>query len=203
MSLPSAAPEPPARGAVLRRPLANPLPLGYLALGCATLLLAGLQLEWLAPGDGHTVALALIAFVGPAQLLASLVAFAAGDAPAATAMGVLAGTWTSVGLVTLNGVPGATDDALGMVLLAAAAALVVPVATALHGRNPVPATVLSVTSLRLGSSGVYQLTGMQGWARVAGWIGVALAAVALGAALLLSLEHGLDQVETVETTPGT
>ena len=34
---------------VVLRPIANPLPLGFLALCAGTLLVSGLQLGWLAP----------------------------------------------------------------------------------------------------------------------------------------------------------
>jgi succinate-acetate transporter protein len=81
-------------------PLANPLPLGFLALAAGTLLLAGLQLDWLAPTDGQDVALILIAFVFPLQLLTATFGYLARDVVAGTGMGVLAGTWLSiVGLV--------------------------------------------------------------------------------------------------------
>jgi hypothetical protein len=65
---------------VMLRPIGNPLPLGFLALAAGTLLVAGLQLGWLAPSEGHDVALILIAFVAPLQLLASV-------------FGYLAATW--------------------------------------------------------------------------------------------------------------
>ena len=43
------------------RPIGNPLPLGFLALAGATLVVSGLQLDWLQPADGKDVALILIA----------------------------------------------------------------------------------------------------------------------------------------------
>src|SRR5205085_5196786 len=56
---------------IVLRPLGNPLPLGFLALAAGTLLLSGLQLGWLQPSDGQDVALILIAFVFPLQLLSA------------------------------------------------------------------------------------------------------------------------------------
>jgi hypothetical protein len=50
---------------VVLRPLASPLPLGFLALAAATLLVSALQLGWLALDQQQPVALALIAFVAP------------------------------------------------------------------------------------------------------------------------------------------
>lgn len=40
-------------------------------------------------------------------------------------MGVLAGTWLTIGLVQLTGAPGATSDALGLLLLIAAVAMTI------------------------------------------------------------------------------
>src|SRR5690242_17452 len=78
---------------IMLRPLANPLPLGFLALGAGTLVVAGLQLEWIAPTEGRSVALILLAFVFPLQLLASVLGFLARDVVAGTGMGLLSGTW--------------------------------------------------------------------------------------------------------------
>jgi hypothetical protein len=100
----------------LTRPLANPLPLGFLALAAGTLLVSGLQLEWLKPSDGSDVALILIAFVFPLQLVVSVFGFLARDV-AAPGMGILAGTWLSIGLVHLTGELGSSSDALGLFLL--------------------------------------------------------------------------------------
>ena len=77
---------------IVLRPVGNPLPLGFLALAGGTLLVSGLQLDWLKPTDGQDVALILIAFVFPLQLLASVFGYLARDVVAGTGMGLLAGT---------------------------------------------------------------------------------------------------------------
>jgi uncharacterized protein len=56
----------------------------------------------------------------PLQLLASILGFLARDVVAGTGMGLLAGTWLSVALVTLESAPGSTNDALGLFRLLAA-----------------------------------------------------------------------------------
>src|SRR5205085_1539505 len=103
--------------------LANPLPLGFFGLAAGTLLVSGLQLEWLDPTDGTAVALILIAFVFPLQLLTSVLSFLARDIVAATGMGILSGTWLSISLVMLSAPAGATSDALGLFLLIAGIAM--------------------------------------------------------------------------------
>src|SRR5215217_5946912 len=87
---------------IVLRPIANPLPLGFLALAAGTLLLSALQLGWLEPQEGRQVALILLAFVFPLQLVASVFGFLARDVVAGTGMGVLCGIWLSIALVMLG-----------------------------------------------------------------------------------------------------
>jgi uncharacterized protein len=169
------------------RPIANPLPLGFLALAAATLLLSGLQLGWLEPAEGSNVALVLIAFVFPLQLVTSVFGYLARDVVAGTGMGILAGTWLSVGLVMLSSPPGSTSDALGLFLLMAAVAMLVPTAASATGKL-VPAAVLGTTALRFAATGVYQLTASATWEDIAGVVGLALCAIAVYTALAMALE---------------
>ncbi|MFL5818158.1 MAG: GPR1/FUN34/YaaH family transporter [Conexibacter sp.] len=172
---------------IVLRPLGNPLPLGFLALAAGTLLLSGLQLGWLQPSDGQDVALILIAFVFPLQLLTATFGYLARDVVAGTGMGVLAGTWLSIGLVTLTSPAGATSDALGLFLLLAATAMLVPAAAATTGKLVVGA-VLGTTALRFAATGLFQLTASGTWEDVAGIVGLVLCALALYAALAMALE---------------
>lgn len=181
-------PDPPGTRIVLR-PIGNPLPLGFLALAVATLLLAGLQLGWLAPADAPDVGLILLAFAFPLQLSASVFGFLARDVAAGTGMGVLAGSWLAIGLIRLTGEPGVPNDALGLFLVAAGAAVVVPAATASLGKL-VPALVLVTTAGRFALTGVAELTGAAGWETAAGVVGLALCALAFYAATAMALEDG-------------
>jgi uncharacterized protein len=175
---------------IMLRPLGNPLPLGFIALAGGTLLVSGLQLKWLEPAEGTQVALVLIAFVFPLQLVASVLGFLARDVVAGTGMGILSGTWLSIALVTLTGQPGATSDALGLFLLLAAVAMLVPAAAAAAGKL-VATAVLATTSLRFATTGLYQLTASDGWKATAGAVGLLLCALALYAALAMALEDAL------------
>ncbi|MDX6413486.1 MAG: uncharacterized protein QOH23_896, partial [Gaiellaceae bacterium] len=176
-----------ARARVVLRPIASPLPLGFLALSAATTLVSGLQLGWLGAEQGKPVALILIAFVVPPQIVASILGFLARDGAAGTGMGILAGTWLSVALVMLTGRPGATSDALGLLLLVASLAMLVPASAALRGKL-VPAAVLCTTSLRFLLTGVFQLTASGAWSDTAGAVGLLLGALAVYAAFALELE---------------
>ena len=172
---------------IVLRPIGNPLPLGFLALAGATLVVSGLQLDWLQPADGKDVALILIAFVFPLQLLVAVFGYLGRDVVAGTAMGLLAGTWLSVGLVKLTSAPGSTSDALGLFLLVAAIAMLIPAAAAGSGKL-IPLGVLATTALRFATTGLYELTASPTWQDIAGITGLALCALALYAALAMALE---------------
>lgn len=172
---------------VVLRPLGNPLPLGFLALAGGTFVVGGLQLGWLDATEGANVALVLIAFVAPLQLIAAVLGYLARDVVAGTGMGILAGAWLTVGLVVFRSPPGATSDALGLLLLVAGAAMCVPAAGALTGKL-VPAVVLFTTAIRFAATGVFELTASTTWERIAGVVGIVLAVLALYAATAMLLE---------------
>lgn len=177
---------------ILLRPIASPLPLGFVGLAIATMLMSALQLEWLDPADGHQVALILIAFVVPLQASAAGVGFLARDIVVATAMGILAGTWLSVALVIWTSPAGAFSDSLGLFMLLAGAGMAMPVAAAATGKL-VPALVLATTSVRLLTTGLAQITERRGWVDAAGVIGVVLGGLALYAATATALEDVTQQ----------
>jgi succinate-acetate transporter protein len=172
---------------IMLRPLANPLPLGFLALGAGTLLVAGLQLEWIAPTEGRSVALILLAFVFPLQFLSSVIGFLARDVVAGTGMGVLSATWLSIALVTVDAPPGSTSGALGLLLLFAGVALLIPASVATVGKI-LPAIVLTTAAARFAATGVFQIDGSGTWKDVSAVIGLVLCALAVYAALAMAWE---------------
>jgi hypothetical protein len=71
---------------IVLRPIATPLPLGFLALAVATTAFASVQLGWIPQSQGHTIALGVLALTVPMQLLAAVIGFLARDPVAATGM---------------------------------------------------------------------------------------------------------------------
>jgi uncharacterized protein len=172
---------------VVLRPIATPLPLGVVALPMSTVVFSAVQLGWVDVDQGRAAALTAVAVTMPLQLLASVMGFLARDAVAATGMGVLAGTWGVVGLVTWTSAPSATSAGLGVLLLASAAAMLVP-ATAEACSKVVASVVMGLAAGRFAVNGMYELTGSIHWQNVAGLTSLALAGAALYAALALELE---------------
>jgi uncharacterized protein len=177
--------EEPASRVVLR-PLATPLPLGFLALVLATTLFSAVQLGWVPPTEGRIAGYTALFATVPLQLLASVMGFLARDPVAATGMGLLTGTWAVVGITTVTSPPGAVSDGLGVFLLVAGTCMLVPAVSA--GSKLVPAAVMALAGVRFAVTGAYHLSGSAGWKAAAGWVGLVLAVLALYAALALEIE---------------
>jgi succinate-acetate transporter protein len=171
---------------VVLRPLATPLPLGFLALGVATVAFATVQLSWIPQAQGHTVALGVLVLTVPLQFLAAVMGFLARDPVAATGMGILSGTWAAACLATLTSPPGAASEGLGVILVCSAACLLVPAAAA--RTKVIPALVILTSSARFAVTGIAEIDGGPTWMHAAGWVGLALAALSAYAALALELE---------------
>jgi hypothetical protein len=176
-----------AAARVVLRPIANPLPLGFLALAAGTLVLAALQLRWLPASESGQVAVILMAFVFPLQLISSVFGYLARDVVAGTGMGVLAGSWLSIALIQLTSPPGSTSDALGVFLLVAGLAMTIPALAAVSGKL-VPVAILGTTAVRFATAGLYELTAAGTWRVLTGIVGLLLFVLAVYGALAMTLE---------------
>ncbi len=152
---------------VVLRPVANPFALGFLGLAGATLTTSGLELGWIPDGQRMQVALIVMIFAPPLQLLAA--------------------SWEVVGVTLLVSAPGSHSAALGTVLLLAAAALLLSAGIAAMSKG-VPALVLGVAGLRFLATGLYEIIGTAPAKVAAGGVGCALAALAVYGAVALEIE---------------
>ncbi|WP_236826082.1 MULTISPECIES: GPR1/FUN34/YaaH family transporter [unclassified Blastococcus] len=177
----------PAGTRIVLRPLATPLPLGFLALALATTMFSAVQLGWIPPDEGRVAGYTALVATVPLQLLASVLGFLTRDPVAATGMGLLSGTWAIAGVTTLTTPPGSTSDGLGVLLAVAGLAMLVPAAAA-AGSKIVPAAVMALAGTRFVVTGIHEVSGSDAWETVAGWVGLALAVLAAYAALALELE---------------
>jgi succinate-acetate transporter protein len=191
MSAPSAVQAQDGRVAdqtrIVLRPLGSPLPLGLLALAVAGLMFSLLSVGALATSDGTTVAIVVLAFSVPLQLLACIFALLARDTVAGTAMGLFAGAWLTAALSQLTAAPGSTDAALGAFQIAVAGCMLVLVAGAAFGKAG-PAAVVAIGSARFAVAGLYEITGSIGLEHAGGIVGFGLVAIALYSALATELE---------------
>jgi uncharacterized protein len=172
---------------IVLRPLASPLPLGFLALAVGSFLFGALQLHWVPVGDTPQVAFIVLAFVAPIELLTAVIAFFIRDVVMATGLGLLAGSWAAVGWLLATGTPGRTSPVLGLFAVAVAVALLVPSAAAAWSK-PVATVLMTVAAVRFALTGVYELTGASPWQTATAIIGLVLCASSLYGSLALELE---------------
>jgi hypothetical protein len=165
--------------------------MGMSALAVASFILSGLELGWIGSSSSTAVGLLILCFAMPLQSASSVLGFLARDPVAGTGMGVLAGTWLATGAVTYTSRPGSTSAALGLLLVASSAALLVPAIAGSAGKAGA-AVLLLVVAARFAVAGCYEITGSSGCQTAAGALGLVVSAGALYLALAFELEgvHG-------------
>jgi uncharacterized protein len=174
---------------------ATPLPITFLGLTIATTLYAGFETRILPKADFHTVGWLVLAIPVPLQFLPSVWGWIRGELAAATGSAVLGATWLAIAIASITGPVGepGPSKAESLFLFAAAAGLVVSVATELVDGKFVAATVLLAAAARFTLTGISGLTHAQGWATTAGVAGFVLAGVAFGAAFFLEVKSALSR----------
>jgi succinate-acetate transporter protein len=172
---------------IVLRPIGSPLPLGILALVPAGVLLGVLQLGGMPVTQTKTVALLLLGFVVPLQLIAAVFSFLARDTVAGTGLAVFGGTWLATALALMSGQPGERSQALGVFLLCIGATMVVLIGGAAFGKLG-PALVITCGAARFLVAGLYELVGGTGLEHAGAIIGLAMAGVALYSAVATEIE---------------
>ena len=190
MSTDSSGSDAAGRTRVVVRPVGTPLPLGFLALFTGSVVLAAPELQWVSPAQSHVIAIALLGFVAPLQGLACVFGLLARDPVAASGIGVLAGTWTTTGVSLLASPPGSTSPGLGVLLVVAAGALLLPAGVAATSKGGA-GLVIAAAAVRFAISGGYELTGAPGWQHAAGIAGLVVAGLAGYGATAFELESAL------------
>jgi|tagenome__1003787_1003787.scaffolds.fasta_scaffold20927889_2 succinate-acetate transporter protein len=175
---------------VVLTPIATPLPLTFLGLTIATLLLTGLELGWIPKNELHLAGWALLGVPFPLQLIAAVFGFHGRSATAATGSSVLAAAWIGISLDLIHAPlrSFAPSHAVGMLCLGAALGLLVPAASDLRAGSPLPAAILAAASVRFLLTAIAGLAASSGVRTVAGIVGIAVAALAFYGALAFELE---------------
>jgi uncharacterized protein len=172
---------------IVLRPIASPLPVGFLCLFVGSLLISALQLHWVPAAQRHEIAIGVLAFTVPLQLIACLYGFLCRDVIASTGLGVLAGTWATLGVSLLTSPPSATSPGLGILLVVTAGALLIPTVAALTSKI-VAALVLALAAARFAVTGGYELTSAAVWQYASGICGIVVAGLVLYAALAAEVD---------------
>ncbi len=178
---------------IMLRPIASGLPLGFFAFTGGTVLLSALELGWTPVATTAQVAVLVLAFVVPLELLSGIFAFLARDSGAATGLTTLSAAWAATAVSLLHGPPGALSRPLAIFLLVLAVVMLVLSVTAVTGK-PLFGVLLLIGAGRFALTGVYQATGSTGVDHAAGWLGVPLALFALYGGLALLLEESYQRM---------
>lgn len=183
-----AANENAAATRIFLRPIATPFPLGFFALATASLLTAGAELSWFSSSGQTLVALGLVGFAFPLQMLASVFGFLGRDTVAATGFGVQGVTWGVVGAAMLMSGPGHTSGVIGVLLFASSAWVGLCALGASLGKLG-PALVLALTSARFLVTGLYEVTANAGVEHAAAIVGLVLVAAVGYVSFALEVEN--------------
>jgi succinate-acetate transporter protein len=176
-------------------PGATPLPITFIGLTLATTVYAGFETQILPRADFHTVGWLVLAIPVPMQLVPSIWGWIRGELAAATASSLLGATWLALAIATITGPVGAPgpSKAESLLLFAAAAGLLVSIATELVDGKIVTAAVFVAAACRFSLTGVSGLTHAQGWATAAGIAGFVLAGMAFAAAFVVELRSAVSR----------
>jgi len=171
---------------IMLRPLASPLPMGFFAFAIGSLLFSTVELTWVEESQLRQLALIMIVFVAPLELIASLLSFWARDAGGATALGLFGMTWATVGIITLTA-DAPRSPMLG-VFMVSMSAVILAFAGASAATKPVLSVVALLAAIRFLLTGIYQIHGDTSWAHASGWLGLPLSAAAFYLACATMIE---------------
>ncbi len=139
---------------IVLRPYASALPLGCFAFAIGNGLYSAFLLGWIPASETSTLALMLLLFAAPLELLPCVMAFLSRDTGAATAMGVFGFSWLVQGasMLQLHGDP--SNAATGIFLLAIAVCLAIVTAVTLGGKPMLGVMTIVAAARALCAAGV-------------------------------------------------
>ncbi len=168
------------------RPYASALPLGCFAFAIGNLLYSAFLLRLIPAAEVRTLAVLLIGFVAPLELLPCIMAFLSRDTGAATAMGIFGFAWIVQGVSLLQSGASAGGIAIGIFLLALAVCLLVVTTVTIEGK-PMLAAMLLVAAARSICAALVEF-GLHSLSTASAVLGFVITAIAFYAGLGLLLE---------------
>lgn len=132
---------------VVLRPYASALPLGFFAFGVGNGLLSAFALHWIPVAEASVLAIMLLVFVAPLELIPCLMAFLSRDTGGATAMGIFSASWAVQGVLLMKANPSGLSPAVGIFLLLLAIFLLILAVVTFAGK-PLLGVLLVIALLR-------------------------------------------------------
>jgi uncharacterized protein len=176
-----------AQARIVLRPVGSGLPLGFFAFGIGMLLLACQAIGYIPVAEQRSVAEILMAFVFPLELLAAVFAFLARDTLGATTLGLFTTSWLTLGWGQLSSPPGSTSVTVGIYLFGFSMAVLLLALLSTLGKPFFTLLLLTATTRQI-LSGMYNIGGSHELDKIAGGVGLGLAALAMYGGTALGLE---------------
>ena len=180
----------PAQVSIAVTPYASALPLGCFSFAIGNALYAAFLLHWIPAPETRLLAVTLLTFVAPLELIACVMAFLSRDTGAATAMGIFAAAWVVQGVQLLAFGSGVSFTTAALLLMLAICLGMLVVVTA-RGK-PLVSVLLGFAVLRSVAAGVAELGAGKPCSAAAAGLGFAVAVCAFycGFAFLLEDVQG-------------
>lgn len=168
-------------------PYASAMPLASFAFGIGNVLYSAFLFGWIPPSESLVLALILLAFVAPLELIPSVMAFLSRDTGGATAFAIFGASWIVQGLQLLVfGPPTHASPATGLFLACLALALAILAGITFPGK-PLLGGLLVVAVARSTTAAITQFKPSLGVAAhlnpITASLGLVLAALAFYAAV--------------------
>lgn len=132
---------------IVLRPYASALPLGTFSFAIGNILFSAFLLHWIPVHETKLLAVMLLAFVAPLELIACGMAFLSRDTGAATVMGIFSVSWVVQGLQLILFGQGSASPATGILLLLLSVCLTLLAAVTFRGK-PLVGILLSLAVIR-------------------------------------------------------
>ena len=171
---------------IVLRPYASALPLGCFAFAIGNGLYAAFLLHWIPANEARTLAILLLGFAAPLELLPCIMAFLSRDTGAATAMGIFGFSWIVQGVPILLTGADPPSAAVGIFLLALVMCLLIVFVVTVEGK-PMLAIMIAVAAARSVCAALVAF-GVHSASTAAAWLGLSITVIAFYAGLGLLLE---------------
>ena len=161
---------------IVLRPYASAIPLAAFAFGVGNVMSAAYFLHWIPTSEASLLAIVLVAFVAPLELVPSIMAFITRDGGGATSYAIFGAVWLVQGVGLWTHAP-AKSHTTALFLLCLALCLLLLTIVTFKGK-PLLGAILIVAVVRtLGAAAVARWE-LPVVSSLTGWTGLLLAALA-------------------------
>ncbi len=161
---------------IVLRPYASALPLAAFAFGVGNVMYSAYLLHWIPATEASLLAVVLLAFVAPLELVPSIMAFITRDGGGATSYAIFGAVWLVQGVNLWTHAP-EQNHTEALFLLCLALCLLLLAVITFKGK-PLLGAILSVAVLRTTGAAAIARWGLPTISTLTGWAGLLLAALA-------------------------